>query len=416
MAQIGLGDRLELPRSTRRRPPPRCPVRCAAGGTAAGWPSAARRRPHSLSAGPLTYSTKSAMSCGVSSMLKSGIARKPAASQRSRKSTMPQPLVEYGYQCPRYGGRRSRGPIIFFQRYSGALTIAPAVTQHGDALVDQPLDHVPAQRQALEPSPLARLQERVPDDDRAAATSDACAKRPRTICTVGRQREVIPPPFAAAADLHDVRAYASRRRGSRRRRPFPAPRPRAARRTPRTACPRRDSIPHRFSPPFSMPTSPSPAGERQALALHADERTIPIDRRFQHRRPRDDRRPHAADGDGARRRRLERKVDPRPSPDLTHSLRYRAGRCHWRSPIVPGGSGRGSVTFATLFPSTNASITPARGEPHRQVDPAIRRHVARHLAQRPEVPLVPPDGQSLQAGVDRDLIPEKVVGPGPSRG
>ena len=53
-----------------------------------------RLRPHSLSAGPLAYSMKSAMSCGVSSMSKAGMYSKPAASQKSMKSTMPQPLEE----------------------------------------------------------------------------------------------------------------------------------------------------------------------------------------------------------------------------------------------------------------------------------------------------------------------------------
>ena len=37
---------------------------------------------------------KSAMSCGVSSMLKAGTYWKPAASQKSMKSEMPQPLEE----------------------------------------------------------------------------------------------------------------------------------------------------------------------------------------------------------------------------------------------------------------------------------------------------------------------------------
>ena len=81
-----------------------------------GWPSAARFAPHSLAAGPLAYSMKSATSCGDSSMLRSGIARKPAASQKARNSVGPQPREEYGYQCPSYGSRRSRGPDIGFQR------------------------------------------------------------------------------------------------------------------------------------------------------------------------------------------------------------------------------------------------------------------------------------------------------------
>ena len=53
------------------------------------------------------------------------MAAKPAASQKSRKSKIPQPLVEWAYQVPAWVGRRSRGPIISFQRYWGWLTIEP---------------------------------------------------------------------------------------------------------------------------------------------------------------------------------------------------------------------------------------------------------------------------------------------------
>ncbi len=50
--------------------------------------------PHSVLTGPLTYSMKSEISCGVSFTFKSGTAKNPAASQKFKKSTIPQPFDE----------------------------------------------------------------------------------------------------------------------------------------------------------------------------------------------------------------------------------------------------------------------------------------------------------------------------------
>ena len=133
---------------------------------------------------------KSAMSCGVSPMLNAGMYSKPAASQKSMKSRMPQPLEEWGYQVPAVGRTAVARADHLLPAVFGVVDHRAAVAQHGDALVDQRLGHIAAHRQALEPSPFARLEEGVAQRRPSRAASSLSAKRPAWSRRCRRQREV----------------------------------------------------------------------------------------------------------------------------------------------------------------------------------------------------------------------------------
>ncbi len=71
-----------------------------------------------------------------------------------------------------------------------------AVAQDGDALVDQALGHVAADRQALESAPGARLEKGVAQRHRAGLFERQWRSGPG-VGGVGRQREVEPLPVVA---------------------------------------------------------------------------------------------------------------------------------------------------------------------------------------------------------------------------
>ena len=194
--------------------------------------------------------------------------------------------------------------------------------------------------QALEPAPVAGLEEGVAERRPSRARFSVMANRPDGSAPVGREREVVPRP-AVALDL-DARLgedRARRRRLSRRhgdrRRPLGA--------GPDVALVRlaRDDVQApAVEPPVLDADRALAVAEGEPLALPAGERARSVSIANSPRAdPRRSAPPHPADAlaEGVGSARLEgERLGPTP-PALTRRLRNRAGRCQVRSPTPPGG-------------------------------------------------------------------------------
>ena len=122
------------------------------------------------------------------------------------------------------------------------------------------------------------------------------------------------------------------------------------------------------------------------------------------------RRPHAADGDGSRNRRLETQIGPRAVTGFHPHAPVACGALPLSEADVPGRQGARVVEFHNALAVHKCFDRASGSEADRKGDPAVRRYVARDLPEQAEVALVPADDHALASAVDRDLVAEEVIG------